>query len=628
MISAGKDNQSSTKVLEINLSNHTYETLIIGEDDERLFLGGRGLGAKLLLERQKAKADPLGPENQIIFSAGKLSGTPVPTSGQLTITSISPATGRYFKSNTGGHWASSLCKAGWDAVTIKGISKDPVYICIDDKKVSFHPANELWGLTVRKVQSALLSQLSGSNWQTAIIGPAGENLVSFACVITSLYHAAGRGGLGAVMGAKRLKAIAVRGTGEVEVNDPETLWDEIEKVLKIVRKSQKAQLYLDYGTAATIEMAAQGGSLPIKNFSKNKLENIDKISGTYLVESGYMHRGSACSSCPIGCHKHSIVEKGKYAGHSGGPEYETLAALGSGCGINNTEAVLKGNELCNDYGLDTISTGAIIAWLIECNQNGILDQKITECLDLSWGNEATMLELIHRIAKRKDIGDLLAQGTAKAAEVIGHNSWQWAVEVGGLEQSRVDTRGAKAYALAFAVNPRGPDHLHAQPQAEFGRHPVARELVRKLLGSDKYCEGSSTKGKPEIVRWHEDIFAVSDSLGICSFATTTSYVIDAENMAKFLKAVTGIDYTAEQLLECGKRIVVMERCLNLREDPSRKDTLPWRMMHDPVSEGPRKGMVNSPEELAGMLRKYYELIGYDQEGRPTKKLLKELSLDT
>ena len=340
-----------------------------------------------------------------------------------------------------------------------------------------------------------------------------------------------------------------------------------------------------------------------------------------------MHRGSACSSCPIGCHKHSKVTKGKYAGHSGGPEYETLASLGSGCGITNTEAVLKGNELCNDYGMDTISTGAIIAWLMECKQRGVLDENDVEGMDLTWGNEVTMVKLINQIARRKGIGELLARGTEKAAEAIGHNSWKWAVQVDGLEQSRVDTRGAKAYALAFAVNPRGPDHLHAQPQAEFGRHPAARELVRKLLGSEKYCEGSSTEGKPQIVRWHEDIFAVSDSLGICSFATTTSYVIDSENLSLLLKAVSGIDYTVDQLMECGKRIVVLERCINAREDPKRKDILPWRMMHDPVSEGPRKGMVNSPDELDEMLDKYYRLIGYDHKGQPTQELIAELGLD-
>jgi aldehyde:ferredoxin oxidoreductase len=618
--------QPGFRVLELDLGQRNSRALVLAAEDEKMFLGGRGLAAKLLFQGQPAGVDPLGPENQLIFSTGRLVGTPSPTAGQLTITSLSPATGKYFKSNTGGHWARSLRRAGWDLVRVKGASPDPVYISIDDGDVIFHSAEALWGLTVREAQSVLLEQLKGSGWQTAIIGPAGENLVAFACIMTSLYHAAGRGGLGAVMGAKGLKAIAVRGTGAVEVAAPEALRGEIQRILNKVRESSKARLYLDYGTAATIEMAAEGGSLPVNNFSRSQIKGAHQISGTYLVEKGYMHRGSACSACPLGCHKHSRVNQGKFAGHSGGPEYETLAALGSGCGITNTEAVLKANELCNDYGMDTISSGAVIAWLMECQQRGVLPENMADGLDLSWGNSDTMVELIHRIAMRQGIGDLLAKGTANAARIIGGNSWQWAVEARGLDQSRVDTRGAKAYALAFAVNPRGPDHLHAQPQAEFGRHPAARELVKELLGSDEYCQGPTTEGKPELVRWHEDIFAVSDSLGICSFATTTSYVINPDNLAALFKTVTGIALTADQLMECGKRIIVLERCFNLREDPDHNDILPWRMMHDPVSEGPRKGMVNSPEELSGMLSRYYALIGYNKRGRPPHELIVNLGL--
>ncbi|MBU1740553.1 MAG: aldehyde ferredoxin oxidoreductase C-terminal domain-containing protein, partial [Proteobacteria bacterium] len=401
---------------------------------------------------------------------------------------------------------------------------------------------------------------------------------------------------------------------------------EVGRLLAKVRDSAKAQLYLDYGTAATVELAAEGGSLPVRNFTHSVLEGAHRISGTHLVGQGYMRRGSACSACPLGCHKHSVVKQGAYAGYSGGPEYETLAALGAGCGVTDTEAVLKGSELCNDYGLDTISAGGVIGWLLECQERGVLPPGMVEDLDLSWGRGGTMVELIHRIAQRRDIGDLLAEGTAYAAEQIGGDSWQWAVQAHGLEQSRVDTRGAKAYSLAFAVNPRGPDHLHAQPQAEFGRHPAARELVKALLGSDKYCQGAQTEGKPELVRWHEDIFALSDALGICSFATTTTYVIDENSLARLFEATTGMPLTPHELMQCGRRIVVLERCFNLREDPDRKDTLPWRMMHRPVTEGPREGMVNSPEELEGLLSRYYRLMGYDRQGRPTGELLDDLGL--
>lgn len=248
-------------------------------------------------------------------------------------------------------------------------------------------------------------------------------------------------------------------------------------------------------------------------------------------------------------------------------------------------------------------------------------------LDLSWGNGETMVELLHWIAHRQGIGDLLAEGTRIAAERTGGDSYQWAVQANGLEQSRVDTRVAKAYSLAFAVNPRGPDHLHAQPMAEFGHFPEARELVKRILGREEECTGTTLKGKPELVRWHEDMFALTDSLGICSFATTSSYIVSLESLALMVSAALGVEMSGEELLERGRRCVVLERCFNLREKPNRKDELPWRLMNEPISEGPLAGHVNSAQELGGLLRQYYRLQGYDLEtGRPTRELLGRLEL--
>jgi len=328
----------------------------------------------------------------------------------------------------------------------------------------------------------------------------------------------------------------------------------------------------------------------------------------------------------MGCHKFHRVKGGPFEGYSGGPEYESLAALGPGCGITDPEAVLKGNELCNDYGLDTISAGGVIQWLFESVERGVVPKDVEGGLDLSWGNGETMVQLIHRIARREGVGDLLAEGTKGAAEKVGGESWKWAVQVHGLEQSRVDTRVAKAYSLAFAVNPRGPDHLHAQPMAEYGRFPEARVLVKKLLGSDKYCDPIITEAKPELLRWHEDAFAITDSLGICSFATTSSYIVSMESLLKMMRAALGVDLSEKELLEIGRRTVVLERCFNLRENPERKDELPWRIMNEPISEGPHKGHLNSDAELKGMLKRYYELQGYDRAGRPTREGLSALGL--
>ena len=614
------------KILHVDLSTRTITTETLSAKEFCLFLGGRGLNAKILYEGLSKGTDPLGPDNLIIFGVGKMVGTPIPTAGQMTITAKSPATGFYFKSNIGGGWAKAFRRAGWDVLVIRGASEQPIYISIEDSHVSIFDASFLWGKSVRETTTELERE-HGHGWEIATIGAAGENLVNYACIMASAYHAAGRGGLGAVMGAKKLKAIAVRGTGSTFVEDPKGLELEIMKVLERIKDSVKANLYLNYGTAATIEYVNESWSLPVNNFKKCHLNEGRKLAGTFLVAKGYMRNGAACSACPMSCHKFSSVKRGLYKGYSGGPEYESLASLGGGLGITEVEAVLKANELCNDLGLDTISAGSAIQWLMESVDQGVLPRNIAGDINLDWGNEKALIPLLHFIAHRVGIGDLLAKGTRQAAEEVGGDSWKWAVQAHGLEQSRIDTRVAKAYALAFAVNPRGPDHLHAQPMAEFGHYPESRRLVEKLLGSDKYCNPAITEGKPELVRWHEDMFAVTDSLGICSFATTTSYIIDTPILLRLIKAAFGVEFTESDLLETGQRTVVLERCFNLREDMNRKDNLPWRIMHEPVAEGPLKGNINSPDELKTMLTRYYELQGYEPHtGHPTKKVLTSLGL--
>ena len=620
--------QLEFNIASVNLTTQTVKKETLPQSHFKFILGGRGLNAKLLFERQSKGVDPFGPDNLLIFGTGKLVGTPVPTAGQLTITSKSPATELYFKSNTGGAWGKRLRRAGWDALVISGVSEKPVYLVIDDQNINVRDASALWGKTVRETAAALKEELDGSGgWDLATIGPAGENLVRFACIMTSLYHAAGRGGLGAVMGAKKLKTIAVRGSGKTEVADLEALHSEILSVLATIDKNVKAKLYVDYGTAATIEMANEGYSLPVNNFRRSRLEGGHRLGGTYLVEKGYMTNGTACSACPLACHKFHQVAEGPYQGFSGGPEYETLAALGIGCGITNTEAVLKGNELCNDLGLDTISAGGVIQWLFESVEKGVVSGDIGEGLNLTWGDSEAMVGLLKQIAYRQGVGDLLAEGTKRLAEKYGGESWKWAVQANGLEQSRVDTRVAKAYALAFAVNPRGPDHLHAQPMTEFARFPEAAELFKKLLGKEDLPPSTSTEGKPELVRWHEDVFAVTDSLGICSFATTSSYIISVPSLCRLIKAALGVDLSEEELRTIGRRTVVLERMFNFRENPSRKDILPWRLMNEPIIEGPFEGQMNSEAELKDMLNKYYRLQGYNPDtGRPTRDVLSSLGL--
>jgi len=330
------------------------------------------------------------------------------------------------------------------------------------------------------------------------------------------------------------------------------------------------------------------------------------------------------------CHRYTRVDAGQYSGaYSGGPEYETLAAFGAGCGIDDIDALIKINELCNIYGLDTISTGSVIQWVMECYERNVLTKDDLNGMEARWGNVDFVLDAIEKITYRKGIGDLLAEGLKVAAEKIGKDSWKWAIQVRGLEQSRVDTRSAKAYALAFAVNPRGPDHLHAQPMAEFGAYKESRELIKALFGDEKYANPYITDKKPELVRWHEDIFAITDSLGLCSFSTTTSYIILAEELPEIFTAITGIKINYTEMMLAGRRIINVERAYNLREGHRGRedDKLPWRLMHEPVPSGPAKGLKNSPEELSKMLKEYYRLHEWDEEtGYPKKETLERLGL--
>jgi aldehyde:ferredoxin oxidoreductase len=592
------------------------------------YMGGRGVNAKYLWDLGKPKADPLSPENPLIFGTGLFNGTFIPTASQLTITSKSPATNLYCKSNAGGHWAVELGFAGYNHLVVIGASKKPTFLLIQDDLVETRSASHLWGKDVRET-NAILTKDTEEGAQVACIGPAGENLVKFACIMVSTYHAAGRGGLGAVMGSKRLKAIAVRGTKEqIKVADPEALRNAVVRFLAKVPKNAKAQIYYKYGTTATLQAINEASALPSYNFRETRFEQAYKIDGDRLVELGYIKGMTGCTSCPINCHRYSVVGRGKYRGYSGGPEYETLASFGAGCGVENLEAIMKANELCNLYGLDTISTGGVIQWAMECYEKGVITKSDTDGLELDWGNDEVVIELISKIAHRQGFGNILAEGTKIAADHIGRGSWKWAVQAKGLEQSRVDTRSAKAYALAFAVNPRGPDHLHASPMAEFGFYPESRELVKKLTGSEKYADPHVIDKKAEIVRWHEDYYALTEVLGLCTFATITSHVLTPEILVEFFQAFTGEKTSEEKLMLVGRRVVTLERCLNVREGLMRKDdVLPWRLMNEPVTKGPQKGLVNSRDELDAMLDRYYELHGWDKNtGIPTYETLQLLGI--
>ncbi|MCX6093023.1 MAG: aldehyde ferredoxin oxidoreductase family protein [Candidatus Bipolaricaulota bacterium] len=617
-------------MLFIDLTDGKIERRPVDRGLLREYLGGRGINARLLWDLTKKGMDPLSPAAPLLFGTGTLAGTFAPNSGRMTITCKSPATGLYLKTNVGSHAAPELRFAGYDYLVFQGKAPHPVYLWIDDGEVTLRDARGLWGLDTRTADRRIKEELGDDQIRTILIGPAGENLVVFASIMASIYRAAGRGGSGAVMGSKNLKGIAVRGTGDATVADP----DAFMEVALAARRALRADEYcwtrsFEFGTAQGIIGSNEGGTLPHHNFQDGRLADAYKLSGEFVSEK--YARPEACSACVFHCGRFARVKSGPYAGtFTGGPEYETLASLGSKCGTTDTAAIIKAGELCNILGMDTISAGSLVSFAMECTERGLLSPEGADGLDLSWGNVESMLTLLERMARREGLGDLLANGSRAAAKTIGHGAEAYAIQAKGLEQSMVDVRGTMSYALAFALNPRGPDHLTTECLAEVGYTPEVRRLAEEITGTPKATDSISAEGKPRMVAWHEEIYAVTDCLGICAFTDTWSYTrVNFENMAAMFAAATGIPLTADEARGIGERIITLERLFNLREGLTRDqlDVLPQRMVSEPSPTLRGGARTLTQEKLDGMLREYYALRKWNPKtGVPLRETLARLDL--
>ncbi len=626
-------NHSQQTILHIDLTEQRFWTESVGRDRVARLLGGRGIAAQLLWDLVPAEADPMGPENILIVSAGPLVGTHAPTASRMTVTTKGAQTGIYAKTGVGGHFGPAMRMAGVDVLVVRGRSDRPVWLEIDREGVQFHSAQSLWGMGIRETTRAL-GEVEGKQRQVGCIGPAGENGVRFANIMFSYYNSASRCGAGAVMGSKLLKAIVVNGSGGwLSVDDPEAFGRHVEAARDAIYADTLATQLYNYGTAADVDFFNELKANPAYNFQRSYIEDEDgarRLSGRSWEKAGYLKRRRGCGSCILACHRYTEIDSGLYAGtYSGGPQLESVNALGSRCGNTNIEFVLKLNELCNDVGLDASSTGTTIAWLMECWQRGVVDADTLGDVVPEWGDEEAMLKLIDLIVRREGIGDVLADGTRAAAQRIGGESYKWAVQAKGLEITALELRAAYSYALAFAVNVRGPDHLLSETMAEFGGTPEARAVIRKITGDEKYIGGTVVEKRAEIVRWHEDIYAVSDALGLCAFTTTATYGIDEARCAALFEAATGIPMSAQQVMEAGRRIITLERCFNMREGLNRKDdTLPWRMMNEVQPDLDADDPILLKELLDGMLDEYYRLHGWDPaSGNPTEETLHALGLD-
>jgi aldehyde:ferredoxin oxidoreductase len=622
-----------SSVAWVDLSTGTIRQGSLDRDLTAAFLGGRGVGAALLRAHVADTRSPYASQNPLIFTVGPFTGTPWPTGARSHVTFHSPLTGIYGYANAGGFLGAALRRAGYDALVITGQAKSPVILELTPEGVRTRPADDLWGQGVHATHNAL----AGRGARVACIGPAGEHRVRIASIMADGSRAMARCGGGAVMGSKCLKAIVVRGSRRLEL--PDSFRAEARRAYERVRDHPNVSGLREWGTVVLVAGKNATGDLPAYNHQAGQVPWAHRVDGAAVSE--YTEKSKGCFGCPIRCARVTRVPGGPHAGHLEGPEYETLDALGPMCGIEDLEVIMHANRLCNDLGMDTISTGTTIAFAMECHQRGLLHDPV---YSLDWGDADTLLGLIEDIAHRRGLGDLLAEGSRRAAEEIGGDAPRFAMHVKGMELPRQEPRIAKGFGLGHATSNRGADHLYALPTVDLAGNLEAAEQLFPAAMVPQLMDVDDETYKPDLVVFSENYCAVSDALGVCKFTTTETYALYPEDLARGLSALWEREIRGDELLRAGERIVNLERMYNVALGIDRAaDQLPERFTSElggcpplavhTFSRSAETGtMQASPEpihvgrlrDFEAMLDRYYRLRGWDSRGVPTREKLQEL----
>jgi len=594
------------KVLRVNLSTGKISTEALDPGLAKDYLGARGLGTKIMTDEVDPKVDPLSPENKLIFAPGPLTGSYAPSAGRYTVVTKGALTGAIASANSGGVWGPELKFAGYDILIFEGAAPKPVYLWIKDQTVELRDASHLWGKNVPETSDAIRAE-TDDDAKIACIGQAGENKVLFACIMNDLHRAAGRSGTGAVMGSKNLKAVAVVGTGAVTCADPKSFELAVMKARDKIQKHPVGGTGLRlYGTDVLTNILNQIGAYPTKNFQDGQFAGADKLGGETLAAT-LLQRPKGCFSCIISCGRVTKVTNKQYAGEGEGPEYETSWGFGGDCFIDNLDAVTKANYLCNEHGLDTITMAATVACAMELYEKGLITREDTGGIALEWGNAEAMVEVTRLTCVGEGFGKKLALGSYRLADSYGHPELSMTVKK--QEIPAYDARGIQGIGLNYATANCGAAHVRGYT------------ISPEVLGTPMKVDKDTIDGKPALVILFQNLTAALDATGACLF---TTFGIGADEFAEMLSAITGVAYTAEGFLRCGDRIFNLERQWNLAAGLTTKDdSLPPRLLHEPIKTGPSKGMVS---RLPEMLPVYYELRGWDENGVPTSVKLGELGL--
>ncbi|TEB04446.1 putative oxidoreductase YdhV [Pelotomaculum schinkii] len=606
------------RVLRIDLTNLTYQEEKLDPKIARQYMGGAGLGIKYLYDELEPGIDPLGPSNKLIFTLGPLTGTSSPCASRMSVTTKSPLSNTVGVALTGGKFPAELKRAGYDAVIVEGRAESPTYVYIHDGKVDFKSAAKLWGTNTFDCQDYIRAELHNPSIKVACIGPAGEKLVRYACIINER-RAAGRKGVGAVMGSKNLKAIAVKGDKvRTTLADPEKFKEVQAVYVKHLKDSPYIASFGKTGTSTVLDATSAIGICSAKNYSETGAFQAAEFLGAE-ANAKFDLRKEHCEGCPVGCSQVRMVREGQYAGSlAEGPEFETLYSLGTTLGNTNLPSVIAGDRVCDELGLDSLSVGVTIGFAMEMFEKGVINLEDTGGMELKFGKHEVILPMLRMIAYREGFGDILAEGVKRVSEKYGKGSEKYAMHIKGLEFPAYDIRGAKAHGLGYATSYTGADHSRGYAFQEIFAIPVPYAVDRFAV-----------KGKGKLTMWNQDVRTVTcDCAPMCAFILDMAVPdIALENTAGLVGGATGWDITPEEVYQIGERVINTARLFNIREGFTRADdTFPERIMTEPIPDGPSKGELISQSDLDLMLDEYYEARGWTKEGVPTKEKLKELDI--
>lgn len=630
------------KILDVDLASGKVVKKDIDPDFAKRYIGGMGFGSKILYDEVGTTVDPLSPENIVVFANGPLTGTQAPFAGRTEVTTKSPLTGSIGTGNTGGVWGAALKHAGFDLIIVRNQAKKPLYLWIDDDVAEIREASHLWGKNAKATTDIIRGELetsAKSGVSVLAIGPAGENLVRFACSLNDYHHVAGRCGAGAVMGAKKLKAIAVRGTGTVKIARPA----EFQKAAREAREraiEADRTLKQPGGPPEPRIATLERGCLPGKNFQTAVVPQWVETRGLDVALKYFTKKEGTCHACPVSCFNLVEVNEGKYAGVkvSRGIMPGVVFDWGAKCAIDNLPAIWRCKELCQHLGMDYVSAALSISFAMELFQRGIISQKDTDGLELSWGNEDAAIKMLHKIAFREGFGDVLAEGTIRAAKIIGRGAEKYAMTLKGMEMMSNDPRADKrGWVFGDLTNPRGGDNVKCTHMLAERYHPkwwvdqfdMFEEVKKKIYSMPPEEISNTWEGKALMCRWFEDLYSALNSLGLCFFPAGFTMGIGPTHLSRLYSACTGWDTTPQDIMKAGERVFTLLKAYTMRQGLNRRDDIfPDRFFDESISDGSAKGAVLSREEIARLLDEYYELRGWDKRtGLPTRKKLTELGLN-